>query len=427
MSLTVKKIQLVPLGEKEERDRVYKYLRDAIYNQHHILNTYMSQVGTLYYSCNKDYKSVEFKEGKRNIFRNTNTAIHDLPQAKGLGMAGACGRRVDKDFSTALKNGLAKGERRLPFYKRDFPLLTPGRFIRFYTTEYTYTDDNGEPVTKDIYAIKFVNGINFRVVLGSKGDRDLYLTSVLDGIVNKPDKYSVRDSSISMTNKGKIILNLTVRIDKEEEKYEAKEGRIMGLALGYDKCLVAALSDSDKAYGIGDYLKNSIVDKRIEIQEFNQHLQKELRYAKGGHGRKKKLRNFNERGSYEKNYMQNCNHKLSKSVVEFAKSHKVECIVVEKIEKEDLEKHPVLLRNWSYYQLVQFITYKAEKEGIKVVEAKEVNKARKYCCGCGCELKGEDVIPKEIEWQHELSFTCPECGTRIEYSYNKAKNLTVMG
>ena len=146
MPLTTKKIQLYPIGDKEEVNRVFEYLRNGMYQQHHILNTYMSQVGCLYYKYNKDYKDPGFKDEYNAIFRNTNTAIYDFPQAKGLGMAGNCGMKVKQDFSTALRNGLAKGERKLPFYKRDFPLLVPSRFLTFYTTTDTTKDENDNTV-----------------------------------------------------------------------------------------------------------------------------------------------------------------------------------------------------------------------------------------------------------------------------------------
>lgn len=428
MSITTKKIQLIPMGDREEKDRVYKYLKDAIYNQHHILNTYMSQMGCVYYKYNKDIKNADYKEEVKAIFRNTNTAIYDMPQAKGLGMAGNCGMRVKKDFSTALKNGLAKGERNLPFYKRNYPLLAPSRFLRFYTTKEEFMDDGGIFREREIYAIKFVNGINFKVVIGGSGKRDWFLPSLLNSIISEPDNYHVCDSKIQIVKGGKLILNLTVKINKEIEKYEPVKGRVMGLALGYDKCLTAALSDSDEVFTIGDNLKESIVEKRIQIQEYNRSLQKSLRYTQGGHGRNRKLRKFNERGSYESNIVRNFNHILSNQVVEFAQKHKVETIIIEDVNKDMLEAYPVLLRNWSYYQLTQFITYKAERTGSIIVKTSESKDApRIACCKCGCKLEDKDIIPKEIEWCNELSFICPSCNEQIDYSYNKAKNMTILG
>jgi transposase, IS605 OrfB family, central region len=201
----------------------------------------------------------------------------------------------------------------------------------------------------------------------------------------------------------------------------------MGLSMGYDKCLVAAFSDDDDVYTIGDNLQEGIVEKRIAIQEYNQKLQKALRDSKGGHGRRRKLRSFDQQGSYEKNFIKHYNHLLSKAVVDFAKRHKAECIVIEDIDKSDLDNHPILLRNWTFYQLNTFIDYKAKREGITVETSKSKDKPRMCCCRCGCKLDKDNIIPKEIEWCHDISFTCPDCNQQIEYSYNKAKNISVMG
>lgn len=474
MALTTKKIQIYPMGDKEEVNRVYEYLRSGIYNQYMLLNVYMGQVASLFYSVNMDmeseifhkgfeqifeeskeavekmqYKQLgnyihnlqdaykksdknlgsdEYKENYNKIFRNSNRNIDFVKQAKGLGMAGNCGMRVKSDFSTAIKNGLARGERRIPFYKSDFPLIAPNRFLNFYIGKEEYQDDDGNMKERDIYAIKFVNKIHFKVILGSKGKRDFYLVSLLDSIINDPDHYSVRDSSIQLTNKGKIILNLSVRVDKEKEKYEPEKGKTMGLAMGYDKCLVAALSNDDTLYTIGDDIQESIVDKRIAIQNRNRTLQIALKEAKGGHGRKRKVTHTQERQkAYEKNVVKNYNHELSKRVVEFAKNNKVEAIIIEDIEKEDLKHLPVLLRNWSYYQLEQFITYKATTLGIKVVKSTGKAETRTCCCKCGCQLSKEKILPKEFEWCHEISFICSDCGKQVDYSYNKAKNIIAMG
>ena len=441
MSISVKKIQLYPIGDKEEINRVFQYLRDGIYQQHHILNTYMSQVGCLFYKYNKDYKDAGFKEEYNAIFRNTNSAIYEFPQAKGLGMSGACGMRVKQDFSTALKNGLARGERNLPFYKRDFPLLVGSRFLTFYTDKEIITDEEGNENERDIYAIKFVNGIHFKVILGPSGKRDWYLPSLLDSIIKDSDHYKVCGSTIQINKKGKIILNLTTKIEGEVEKYEPDENKVMGLAMGYDKCLVAALSDNDTQYNIGESIQSKLIDERLAIQKRGKELQIALREARGGHGRYRKVVRSQERHqAHEKNVVKHYNHILSKEVIEFAKTNKVKTIVIEDITKEDLENYPVLLRNWSYYQLETFISYKAKAVGIDVISSsnnKEKGKKSKKkstntksafaCCKCGCDIGEENYLPKQFEWCHNLSFKCPECNEIVDYSYNKAKFMTSRG
>lgn len=439
--VTTKKIRLIPVGEKEEKERVYKYIRDGIYSQYRILNTYMSQLGTLYYSMDRNISDPEFKSQYNAIFRNTNTAIHDIEQAKGLGMTGNCGMKVKQDFSTALKGGLAKGERQLPYYKRDFPLLVGGRFLNFYKGEDHYINDDGEEVECNAYFIKFVNGIHFKCILATGKEKrpDYFLPRLLESIVDDPDNYKVCGSSIQITKNGKIILNLSVKINKEINYKPDK--RIMGLAMGYDKPMIAALSDDDKVYPIGEWLKDSIIDKRTKIQDDRKRLQIELKDASGGHGRKKKLNRLNAQGQHEKNVIQLFNHKMSKSVVDFAKTHKVSTIVIEDIEKTDLDAYPVMLRNWTYYQLQTFIQYKAKREGIEVIMSSSEKKSKRKkkeqesgtmninntCCKCGCLMEPKDILPKDMVWCNEIHFTCPSCGETIDYSYNKAKNMTVMG
>lgn len=440
MGVTVKKIQIIPCGDKDEVARVYSYIRDGIYNQYRILNTYMSQMGVLYYQYERDIKNPEYKERVKEIFRNTNEAIKDIPQAKGLGMAGNCGMKVKSDFSTALKNGLAKGERQLPFYKRDFPLLVPSRFLVFSEKEEDYYDSNGELKTVVNYYIKFVNGIVFKVVFGSKGRRDYRLTSLLSGIVNDVDHYKVCGSSIQISGK-KIILNLTTNVEKETVPFIPIKDKKMGIVLGYDQPLVAALSNDDKEYYIGTDIAESIVERRTAIQAYRHRLQVMQTTAKSGHGRKRRMRRVDQQGHYERNVMRNYNHILSSKVVSFAVKNKVETILIDDISKDTLIDEPILLRNWSYYQMVEFITYKAKEVGITVISVDfkknkkddgedEADAANKHdffdrCCVCGEQIDGLAELYDDISvYKDESSFTCPHCRKKVNVRYNKAKNLT---
>ena len=422
----VKKIRLVPVGDPDEKNRVYNFIRDGQYTQYQLLNMFMSELGTLYYNCNRDFRSAEFVEGKRSIFarKNPQWDAPDNPMPKGIGMQATVGQKVQQDFSTALKNGLAKGDRQLPFYKRSFPLMTAGKQLKFFSVE---TDEN-----KTDYRIKWVNKCEFSIVLGSRGKYDFTLVSLLDALCTGNENYHVAQSSITIIDK-KIILNLTVQKMIEEETQSIVPGRVMGIAMGYDRPCVAALSDSDKEYTIGSEI--NYIQKRQYLQERRRVLQSSLKECKGGKGRSRKLAAMNRLKGQEKNFVQYFNHCYSKEIVELAKQLKCEAIVIEKVHKEDLSE--ILLRNWSFYQLIQYVTYKAHAIGIKVVEAEsdavftELNeetstKTRKIICSeCGCA--NADPIPKEFEWTQDISFTCKECGTTKSLSYNKAKFIACNG
>lgn len=405
-----KKIKLYPLGDKTEIDRVYTYLRDAIYTQYLVLNRYMSQVGTLYYSCDRDISSVEWKEGYREIFLKDNPLISDITQPKGLGMYSTVSMKVKQDFSTALKNGLAKGERQLPYYKRDFPLMIAGRFLEFSSDE---EDD------KTIYKVKFVNKIGFKVILGSKGNRDSFLVETLEKLVASDEHYKICQSQISFDKKGSIILALTIK-KEYDNKYIPKEGRVMGVSLGYDIPIMCAFSDSTKEYSIGN--REEFIEKRIAMQQHYSQLQRSLKAKPGGHGRKAKLANLERYKAKEKNYAKNYNHLLSKQIVDLAEKNKAECIVIENITKDVLVEYPVLLRNWSFYQLIEFIKYKAKVLEIPVIIGEKTK--TNLCHNCGEELSIENILTTdETEWSRIIECKCSNCKKKYNYAYNKAKLL----
>lgn len=422
----VKKLKLTPVGDKNEISRVYDFIRNGQYTQYQLLNMFMSELGTLYYKCNRDFKSVEFIEGKKEIFarKNPQWDSADYPMPTGIGMQATVGQKVQQDFSIALKNGLAKGERQLPFYKRTFPLMTQGKQLKFFSVE---TDEG-----KTDYRIKWVNKCELSVVLGSKGKYDYALSTLLTELCAGNENYHVAQSSISVEKKG-IILNLTIQKMVDEEGYTPVAGRTMGVAMGYNKPCVAVLSDSDKEYVIGSEI--NYIQKRLYLQERRRVLQSSLKECNGGKGRSHKLSAMERLKGQEKNFVQYFNHCYSKEIVELAKKLRCEAIVIEKIHKEDLDS--VLLRNWSFYQLIQYVTYKANAVGIKVVEAesdvilteKDDNSKEKHrkvvCAMCGCV--NENALPKMFEWTQDVSFTCDECHTACSLAYNKAKFIAHHG
>lgn len=63
---------------------------------------------------------------------------------------------------------------------------------------------------------------------------------------------------------------------------------------------------------------------------------------------------------------------MSRSVVDLAMKNKADTILITDITLKDLEDNPFYLRNWSYYQLYEFIKYKAAIVGIKFLKEKSV-------------------------------------------------------
>lgn len=307
--------------------------------------------------------------------------------------------RVTQIVSVDFKNDIAeilRGERTLRRYKKDNPLYIRGRALTFYK------EDNE-------YFIKWMKGTIFKCILGIKKHNSLELQKTLDKVI--AEEYNICDSSIEFSD-NKLILNLTLDIPVEIINDKAP-GRIVGVDLGIKIPAYCALNDVEYIIrGIGsidDFLK-----VRTQMQSRRRSLQRALKSTRGGHGRDKKLKALNQFEEKENNFAKTYNHFLSSNIVKFAIDNKAEQINLEKLDKNSLSES--VLKNWSYYQLQQFIKYKAERVGIKVkyVDPYLTSQA---CSKCGHFEEGQRT--------DQAHFVCKACGFEANADYNAARNIAM--
>ncbi len=395
--ITVRKLKLTIIGTDEERKQGYKFIRDSQYAQYRGLNLAMSILSSAYLESDRNIKSDIFKEAQKSL-TNSNPIFDNIEFGTGIDTKSAITQRVKKDFKTALKNGLAKGERSINNYKREYPLLTRGRNLKFQ-----YKDDD--------IIIKWVNGIQFKVVLGSGKikENEIELQHILHKIINK--EYKVGQSSLKFDKHNNLILNLNLDIPYDNSKNEIVEGRTVGVDLGIKYPAYVCLNDDtykrEHIGSVDDFLRI-----REQMQSRRRKLQHDLKFNKGGKGRKKKLQALDRLKDKEKNFATTYNHIISKNVVEFAKKHNCEYINMEKLTKDGFNN--TILRNWSYYQLQQYIKYKAEREEIKVRYVDPAYTSQ-TCARCG-------HIDKENR-QTQEKFKCTVCGFELNADHNAAINI----
>lgn len=403
-----RKIKLFPVGDKEEINRVYKFIRDGQYAQYRASNLLMSQLVTEFYKCNMNIKNEEFKEIQKKICSNTNPLFEDVEFARGCDSISLVVQKVKQDFSIALKNGLAKGERSITNYKRTNPLLTRGRDLRFFHEYENYDEflDKLYSTELNIY-VKWVNKIVFKVILGNP-HRSHELRSVIQNIFE--ENYFVQGSSIEVDGK-EIILNLSLSIPKQ--KIQLDENTVVGVDLGVAIPAVCGLNNNN-------YIRQSIGSKddflrvRTQLQAQRRRLQKSLATTSGGHGRKKKLKPLERLSNRERNFVKTYNHYVSKNVVDFAVKNKAKYINVEDLSGFDSSQF--ILRNWSFYELQQFITYKASKYGI------EVRKINPYHTSQTCSCCGHWEEGQRIDQAH---FKCKACGVELNADFNASRNIAM--
>ena len=419
--ILTRKIQLFPVGDKEEIDRVYKYLRDGIFNQNKAMNQYMS---ALYMATIEDISKEDRKElnqlyGRISTSKKGSAYSEDIEFPKGLPICGSLGQAVRQDFSKACKDGLLYGKISLPTYRKDNPLLVHVDYVRLRSTN--PHKDNGiyhnyeshTEFLENIYSkdleilIKFVNNITFKMILGNP-HKSASLRSELQQIFE--ENYKVCGSSIQIDGK-KIILNMSMDIPKQE--LELDENTVVGVDLGVAIPAVCGLNNNS-------YIRQSIGSKddflriRTQLQAQRRRLQKSLKSTSGGHGRGKKMKAMDRLTDRERNFVKTYNHFVSKNVVDFAVKNRAKYINMEDLSGFDSSEF--ILRNWSFYELQQFITYKASKYGI------EVRKINPYHTSQICSCCGHWEEGQRIDQAH---FKCKACGEELNADFNASRNIAM--
>lgn len=320
------------------------------------------------------------KKGSNKGSLFDDTEINSILNAYGI----AWNQELTKEIKDLVKNGALEGKVSLTNYKLDSPFTIAKTHFSF---DHDY--DSFEELCEHIddsdckmymnYGGNCPNGNNpaslarFRINLGHGKNRDELKATLLKVYSGE---YQYCGSSIQIS-KNKIILNLSMKIPKIET--ELDENTVCGVDLGIAVPAMCALNnDMYKGLAIGS--ADDFLRVRTKHQEQRRRLQKSLKNSNGGHGRKKKLKPLDRMNKAEAHFVETYCHMVSKRVVEFAVRNRAKYINIENLNGYDSSKF--ILRNWSFYKLQQYITYKAERYGIIV---RKINPAytSQVCSVCG--------------------------------------------
>ena len=408
--IITKKMQVRIIGDKEEVDRVYRYIRNGMYAQNSAFNILCSRIYASYLLREPAEKRKEiYKIGARNQGSLKGPSLYDgfdfLEFPVGLSTASTVSHTAKKEMQAQIKNGLLKGRISLRNRKLDAPLLiASGALYRLQSAYKTREEILAASQRQDFtVSIKFVNKIRFEIVFGSP-----YRSQDLRDAVAKIlcGAFTARGASICLEG-NKIFFLMSVDIGEKISR-DLDEKRSVGCHIGFGAPIVCATNeDSAKEYPVGD--TQAFITQREHLQDARRRLQGALKYAKGGHGRKKKLAALRRFEKRERNFARTCNHQFSAAVVKYAVKQNAKYINLEVIEKDELDRYT--LRNWSYYAFQSFVQYKAEKNGITVrfVKLKEEDYAlsdgeiaRKLAHATGF-LSQKEMEQQKVKEEAELS------------------------
>lgn len=433
MATITRKITLYPIGDKEEVNRVYRYIRNGQKVQAIMMNQCISALYTAKMNGATKEEIKEISKHYSHIPSSSKGSPYDYDMElfpTGLPLAGSIPRACKQKLDVAFKNGLKYGKVSLPTFKDTNPMMVHNAYINLRGSknndcglyhEYDFPGALCDALLNEKdpnIAIKFANNINFKIVFGAI-HRSLELRNVFIKIFD--GTYKICDSSIGVYN-NKIILNLTLDVEYEKQKLDEKT--VVGVDLGLATPAVCALNNNlYKRERIGSY--NDFTAKRVKMQAQKDRLKKSLKATSGGHGRKKKLAHLEKITQNERNFARNYNHFVSSEIIKFALRNNAGQINIESLSLIPRErKDTFVLRNWSYYELQQMIKYKAGLYGIKV---NEINPA--YTSQI-CSVCGEKGIRNT-----QSSFICtnPECNSTKIYEnmksfnadFNAARNIAI--
>jgi putative transposase len=191
-----------------------------------------------------------------------------------------------------------------------------------------------------------------------------------------------------------------VSVTVEDEQQYPVEGWV-----GIDRnttghCAVAACTKTGKVLMLGKQA-NHVHQKYSKIRKKFQRLDK-LRKLKASKRR-------------ESNITKDLNHKISRKVVDYAKQNKcgikLEDLTGIRKPTRQVKSFKYALHSWAYYQLQQFVEYKAQLAGVPVVKIEPAYTSQR-CHRCG-----------QLGTRTDKLFKCPHCGYTAHADVNASWNV----
>jgi IS605 OrfB family transposase len=160
-----------------------------------------------------------------------------------------------------------------------------------------------------------------------------------------------------------------------------------------------------------------IQHERMKFYKHRKSLQESLKYAKGGHGRNRKLQALNDLREKESNWSQTINHTITRELIRIAQEYKVTTIKMEDLTGITTNTKDYFLKSWGYYQLQTYITYKANEVGINIAWVNPKNTSN-TCPTCG------DSNPLNRNDKDKTKFRCINNNCS---DFDKEKDADIIG
>ncbi len=219
---------------------------------------------------------------------------------------------------------------------------------------------------------------------------------------------------VSLKNEWYLHISMTKEIEESDAFSREEVKHVVGIDRGL-RFIEAIYDEKGKTtFQSGKH----VLEKRAKFQEVRSQLQ-----AKGTKSAKRALKRISGR---ENRWMTDVNHQLSKTLVStygtdtlFVLEDLTGVSFSEEILNSRKKKQRNQVRSWAFYQLGDFLSYKAEEIGSMVLEVNPAYTSQR-CPKCG-------RIHKENRNHDTHSYTCDCCGYQSNDDRIGAMNLQFLG
>jgi putative transposase len=213
--------------------------------------------------------------------------------------------------------------------------------------------------------------------------------------------------------KGEVFLS--VSFSHEVEPVTKPNNAVIGVDRGVNYLAVTTDGQRSRFFGGGrvKHIRRRYLDTRASLQR--------KKATKNTRSVRRVLKRLSGR---EARFMRDANHVVSRRILDFAQGTGSPRIAIEKLEgirdgtKRRLRRQQRSDVNaWAFYQLEQFLQYKAADFGFEIVEV-EARDTSKGCSRCG-------YADKSNRKGHR--FTCKACDYSLHSDLNAARNIRLRG
>ena len=239
-----------------------------------------------------------------------------------------------------------RGERSLKNFRRDmaFPFSLEGIRGLAY-------DEEKKAFTFRLFQIPF------KTYLGNDHtDKRVLLERVIQG------KTKLCMSNMKL-KEGKIFWLPIFEIEKEE--HSLRPERIAEASLSLEYPIVVKTNTTKLTIGT----REEFLYRRLAIQASRKRAQGGATYSRSGKGTTRKVKAVDKFHDMENKYVRHRIHVYSRKLIDFCVKHQVGTLLLVNQETKIgiAKEEEFVLRNWSYYDLMTKIKYKAEKAGIELI------------------------------------------------------------